>query len=350
MKRMYSESDIYAANSYRKDYLIGVQSFTDELAAHNYNERAARITPENFSENCEYYRKQLSDMLGYPLNAYEYGVPNAEKTFVGSDDYCDIYRLCINTTGKLKFYGILTLPRAKAERYPLLIAQHGGGGTPELLCDMHGDNNYSHISKIGSENGFAVFAPQLLLWNFNVGDRISYGQELNFDRGRLNTYLCQNGSSIVALEIYNLRKAVDYLESLDFIDETKIGMIGLSYGGFYTLYTAALEKRIKAAYSCAAFNDLNRQGCFDWHFCNSNRILQDAEVAALCAPRALFMDVGKNDEVFDAEPAIAEAQRAEALYKACKGNGIFGFNLWEGGHRIDVNGPYLNEFFNIIKE
>lgn len=172
---------------------------------------------------------------------------------------------------------------------------------------------------------------------------------MNFDRGKINTYLCQNGSSIVALEIYNIRKSLDYLENLDFIDETKIGMIGLSYGGFYTLYTAAVEKRIKAAYSCAAFNDRNKQGCLDWHFYNSNKLLQDAEAAALCAPRALFVDVGKQDEVFDWRPSVREAARAKALYEACGGNGVFRFNLWDGGHRIDINGPYLNEFFDIIK-
>ena len=76
--------------------------------------------------------------------------------------------------------------------------------------------------------------------------------------------------------------------------------------------------------------------------------MQDAEVSALCAPRAVFVDIGKTDDVFDYRYAVKEAERAEVLYNAVGGEGIK-FNFWDGGHGIDVNGPFLDDFFNVIR-
>ncbi len=349
MKKIYTEEDIRSSNAYRSDYYASIADFVAALGDKNAEERKNTVTPEYFAKNRDSLKKIFVDMLGYPLNKYVYGIPKAERQYVGEDDYRKIYRVTINTVGKIKFYGILTLPRREADKYPLLVAQHGGWGSPELLLDIHEGGNYSHISRIASEKGFAVFAPQLLLWNFTEKDRPNYGDGVKYDRFSVNAYLGQNGGSIIALETYNIRKSLDYIMSLDCIDETKVGMLGLSYGGFYTLYTAASDERIKAAYSCAAFNDRNRQGCGDWHLHNSNFLLQDAEVAALCAPRAVFVDVGKNDEVFDYRYAVKEAERAESLYNAVGGKGIK-FNFWNGGHKIDVNGPYLDKFFNAVNQ
>ena len=75
MKKMYSESDIFGANHYRKEYLAGVRNYADELSKNICDFRTRVITPKNFSENQEYYRKVLLDMLGYPLNNYCCSIP-----------------------------------------------------------------------------------------------------------------------------------------------------------------------------------------------------------------------------------------------------------------------------------
>lgn len=350
MKRMYEEIDVFAANGYRKKYLAGIEQYIEACTAYCDDVRRKEVTPERMKEQQGAYRVKFIEMLGQPLTHYEHSVPEAKQWYVGEDDYGKVYRVTICTIGSVEFYGLLWLPKIKAKKYPLLIVQHGGGGTPELLCDMHGQNNYTHISKIALENGFAVFAPQLLLWNFHVGDRLSYGEDMNFNRGELDSKLKQRGGSVTAFEIYNIRKSLDYLETLDFIDETKIGMIGLSYGGYFTLHTMAVETRIRAAYSCAAFNDRNQvKGFHDWRYQSASMKFYDAEVAGLCAPRPLYIDVGKKDEVFNWEGAVPEAERAKSFYDVYGDEAVFRFNLWEGGHRIDVDGPWLGEFFAKVK-
>ena len=44
-----------------------------------------------------------------------------------------------------------------------------------------------------------------------------------------------------ALDIHQIRRSLDALSGREEIDASRIGMMGLSWGGFYTLVTAAIE-------------------------------------------------------------------------------------------------------------
>jgi dienelactone hydrolase len=63
--------------------------------------------------------------------------------------------------------------------------------------------------------------------------------------------------SIVGKNIWDIRRSVDFLQSLPFVDARHIGCIGLSLGGHTTVFAAAFEPRITAAISIG--------GTFDWH-------------------------------------------------------------------------------------
>ncbi|HEX5105396.1 MAG TPA: FG-GAP-like repeat-containing protein, partial [Pirellulaceae bacterium] len=54
--------------------------------------------------------------------------------------------------------------------------------------------------------------------------------------------------------IWNNVRAVDLLESLDYVDPERIGAIGHSLGGHNALYTAVFEPRIKAVVTSCGFN------------------------------------------------------------------------------------------------
>ena len=151
MKKMYEETDVFAANGYRKKYLAGIEQYIEECTAYCDEVRQKEVTPEALKQHQEAFREKYIEMLGQPLTHYEHSVPEAKRVYVGEDDYGKVYRMTINTIGSVEFYGLLWLPKVQAEKHPLLIVQHGGGGTPELLCDMHGQNNYTHISKIALE-------------------------------------------------------------------------------------------------------------------------------------------------------------------------------------------------------
>ena len=125
-------------------------------------------------------------------------------------------------------------------------------------------------------------------------------------------------------------------------------MMGLSYGGYFSLHTAAVDKRIKSIYAAGFFNDRTKIVFDDWTYDNAAHKFLDAEVAALCAPRRLQIDVGKSDPVFDYAPSVAEGKRAAEYYTQFNAADNFRFTLWDGGHRFDESEAGFDFFFDGI--
>jgi hypothetical protein len=55
-------------------------------------------------------------------------------------------------------------------------------------------------------------------------------------------------------------RAVDYLQSLPYVDAERIGMVGHSYGGHSTVFVSALEPRIKAVFASGPVSDFLHHG------------------------------------------------------------------------------------------
>jgi hypothetical protein len=110
-------------------------------------------------------------------------------------------------------------------------------------------------------------------------------------------------------------------------------MVGLSYGGFYTLYMAALDTRIRSAISCAFFNTRDRSYRTDWSWFNAAEQFDDAEIACLVYPRKLCIEVGTKDELFEIQYGI---QSFEAITKLCRdvGTDWLTFIPFEGSHEF----------------
>lgn len=344
MEKYYTEP-VNTADRYRRDYIDSIQEYTRHLLK---TAAKKRVTPESMHTSREKYRRLFIKMLGKPLTDYKKSIPHVKSEYIGEDSLCRIYRLQMEANRYIKAYAVLCIPKTEG-RHSAVIAQHGGGGTPELLLDMHGDNNYSHISKLALSKGCVVLAPQLAVWSMNVEGAFP-GYAVSYDRNEIDQKLKMCGGSVTALEVYNIRKWIDYLETLDFVNPDKIGMLGLSYGGYFTLHAAAADTRIKAALSCAGFIKPDTlTGFYDWRYFNSAVKFFNAEIAGLCAPRLLCVDMGKTDHVFDWRGSADEAKYAAEFYKAANCPDSFVYNLWDGGHKIDVNGKACKRFFEYMK-
>ena len=345
-KEIY-EGDVHLGDEYRRAYLESVNRFISRGKEESYQKRADFMPPEELIKNPEKYRKMLSEMLGSPLEGYPRGIPTYEKEYVATDGLSDIYRLKIEVFPDFYFYGMLMLPLDRKEkRLPLVIAQHGGGSTPEICSDMNGTSVYGHFTKRALERDMAVFAPQLLLWRFDMetGEN-KVPIDLPYNRASINSDLRRLGTSITALEILCIRRSVDCLTAEDYIDGGRVGMMGLSYGGYFTLYTAALDTRIKSAYAAGFFNDRVKVAFSDWQYKGDLKTFSDGEVGALIAPRRLQIDVGKTDGVFNFTEAPAEAQRTRKYYDAYGKGDELRFSYWDGGHRFDESGEGFEFFF-----
>lgn len=280
-----------------------------------------------YTDSIETYRRQFAAMLGWPLaERRPPTAPPMRTKLVARDSLGTIYRTHTRTLPGLDTYGLLFLPPGKGP-HALVISQHGGMGSPEVAAGFFGSENYNDMTRRVLREGFAVFSPQTLLW------RKEYGPV--FNRHDVDARLKQTGSSITALEIYQMQRCLDALVARDDIDAARIGMIGLSYGGFYTLFLAAVDTRIRAAVSSCFFNDRTAYPWIDWTWLNAANTFLDAEIAALVAPRALYIEVGKKDSMFRVALARKPAAQVRQLYSRLGLSERFSYHEHKGGHELD---------------
>ena len=333
---------------YRKRYYEGVLNLVAEKASEAAARRAEVCTPQAMAASREEYRTRYVEMLGWPLTAYRSeAAPRAEKKLVQETEELEILRLSLETLPGLWFEGLLFIPKQRDEKAPLTIINPGGSYCVEDLIahDGYECEQYRNIGGRALEKGSVLYAPQFLLW---IDEEDEYKHPTA--RQHLDAKLKAMGGSIAALEIFNVRRAIDYLIQKEPVDPQRIGMMGLSYGGFYALYISAAEPRIKSTFSSCFFCDrfcseAEPTGCrFDWLFPDSALRFFDAEVAALIAPRALYIENGVRDSLFPLEKVTAEAQRLKPFFRAADAEERLLLYVGENGHRVS-DGDLGFDFF-----
>ena len=325
--------DAAVSQPYRAGYLESVKQYLAKLQGEAAEKRRAYITPERLAADPASYRRAFYEMLGTPLTEYEtlknISVVCVEDTFVADHELCEIRRMRLAVLGDYTVYGILFLPHERAEDAPFLISQHGGAGTPEVCSDFFGNNNYNHQTMRLVQRGAVVCAPQLMLWNPDI-----FGDP--HDRNRMDSDFKQVGSSITALEVFAIMRILDYFVTQPYCNPDRIGMAGLSYGGFFTTVTTAADPRIKSAYASCSFVDAIKYNCFtDWTWKNSANTFLEAEIAALIAPRYICFDAGDHDSLFGSDSTKAEFERLKPFFAAQGAEDHIFLKTFDGDHEMD---------------
>ena len=321
MKELKYREEEAASKQYKEDYVNGFERLIRSLELNAEAVRDSRV--EELFKNPEDARRDFCAMLGKPLGMPrgEPPIPSCEE--LSREDDATVTRMHFEFLDGLTMTGLL-IKHDTDKALPLVICQHGGFGTPETVASIHrGDTaNYYHMAMRTFDKGVNVFLPQLLLWDAEV-----YGAPYN--RVQIDARLKRLGSSVAAVEIHGIMRILDYFETQPFVKN--FGMVGLSYGGFYTLYTAACDTRICSAVSSSFFNDRSKIPWADLTWQNSAYRFFDAETACLVYPRHLSVLVGENDELFNVEGARREYIRLEKLC-ASVGTAWVDFTVFKGNH------------------
>lgn len=154
-------------NRLRTEYAGDVQCLINEAQRRAQAERDRRMS--DFPRNQEPLRQQYLAMLGWPLTEPGFQPSAATWTRVDGCAQAEIYLTQLEALPGLRFGGLFFKNR-QAGALPLVICQHGGGGTPELCSGLENDGdtvNYHHMTERVLARGVHVFAPQLLLWTWS---------------------------------------------------------------------------------------------------------------------------------------------------------------------------------------
>jgi dienelactone hydrolase len=241
-----------------------------------------------------------------------FGMPPTEKVpldpKVESEEDCGTYvrrKVSIQVQRGDRMPAYLLIPKKRAGKTPVIICFYGttGGAGKLTTVGLSGPKPGSppvpnrDFAVTMAEAGFIAFAADYL----RDGERIKPGKT-PYDATEF--YQQFPNWSIHSKDAWDNSRAIDYLETLDFVDATKIGMVGHSYGGHSTIFTSALEPRIKVAVANGPVSDFIHHG-MHWGVARGSQSLPAMkpyvldhtlkppltfyEVTALIAPRPLLV-------------------------------------------------------------
>ncbi|MGQ9629834.1 MAG: alpha/beta hydrolase family protein [bacterium] len=224
---------------------------------------------------------------------------------------------------------------------PAIVCSHGHGPfgkdpvagnatTPEREANIR-QHNYNYAEQMARE-GFLTISPDLRVF----GERADGGDPYP-GRDKCNVHFIRGailGIYTLTLNIWDIKRCVDYLQTRPEVNPDRIGMMGLSQGGTMTTFATAVEPRIKAADIIGYVNPWERFGINRANFCGSQIVpeifkwFDTHDIAGLIAPRPLLVEMGVHDTCFPIEDQLIGFSGIKRIYEAA---GV-PENLWSEVH------------------
>jgi len=336
----------------RRDQHLQIKAYADRLLEDQTARALASVQPDYssvaaYAQSLEPHRERLKAFLGTPPpGAKEGRVTKFQQ--VGEDAEALIFRVWIEVIDGVDAYGIYLLPKQRKPKAPLIIAQHGGGGNPEAIVDLDTRANYHSFGREAVRRGYIVWAPALAMRCGYCNDEPIPGAA----RELLDQKLKLAGTSIIGLELHKIIESTRTLMQVrPEIDAARIGMTGLSWGGYFTMYATALAPFIKVAAPSGYFRDqeaqMKRAAADDSRLSDREHFggLGHAQAIALICPRPCYVEIGLKDGALNnLDGARIEAERAAQYYRKLGLADRFQFNLHPAGHEFDT--PAILGFFD----
>jgi dienelactone hydrolase len=145
---------------------------------------------------------------------------------------------------------------------------------------------------------------------------------------------------------WDAMRALDYLQSLPYVDPAKVIVTGLSLGGEVATIAAALDPRFAMAIVAGYSPDLGvlkQRGahpCWRWAKGDMREYIDVPDLFALIAPRPLVFETGKADFTVSPRHPVAAQKQIARRARAAYGDDVKSFvhYLHEGGSRYRVGG------------
>ncbi|MBT4504177.1 MAG: hypothetical protein HOC74_40980 [Gemmatimonadetes bacterium] len=276
-------------------------------------------------------RRRLRRILGeMPQEKVDFEL---QREVVEETDRCVRERLVYRTRPGLQATAYLLTPKGIDLPVPAMLCLHGHGQEgKEATVDP--ESIYRGFARRFAEEGCVVLCPDQI----GSGERILPEDKVTYQV--LIHGLNMLGHTLIGVRYWDLVRGLDLLESFPEVERRRIGVMGLSLGGEMTLMLSALEKRVKAACVCGYLTShlstfLDRPHCTCGHLRDLAREFEHVDLAALIAPRPLFVDSGSRDPSFPSRDARELVRDLRPVYKLFdKPRTHLGIEVHDGEHEI----------------
>lgn len=219
-------------------------------------------------------------------------------------------------------------PASATGKMKTVLCLHGHGNGARDIINQPVDDEARELIKILNtdyamqcvKKGWCAVAPEL----FAFGERVDNveGARAGFDGGCEKPFLnaVQVGKTLIGIRAKDICTLIDWLASRDEYDLDNLSCVGLSGGGMMTMYTTALDDRIRRALISgyvteASGSILPIRHCSCNYIPRLNLWADFPDVAGLIAPRLLIVQSGKKDAIFPIESVRSACKKIEQVYR-----------------------------------
>jgi dienelactone hydrolase len=257
-------------------------------------------------------------------------------------------RIVFQTRDNLSAVGYLLLPVDRPRPLPAIVCFSGHGRGADDLLGIAPDGTQPPSRGVGYakeyalqcvEHGYATFAIEQLGFGAR---RDAAARRAGPAENSCRPAACAAllfGQTMIGLRVWDAMRAIDYLATRPEIDMRRVATLGASGGGTTSLFTAALDDRVRVGVVSAYFNTF-RDSIVSISHCPDNyvpglvRDMEMSDVAGLVAPRGLFVESGRLDRIFPIEGSQRAAEQASQIYHTLGAPERFGYEIHGGGHEF----------------
>ena len=230
---------------------------------------------------------------------YDQDLPLHDSVVLVTDttDY-SLYYLTYQSVHDKKVTALLTVPGKGEHPFPTIILLHGLGDRKTVDYIEAGNQHLLNA-------GYAV----LRLDISNHGDRFKYDYEFDLTDGY--RYWTRD---LISQTVFDLRRAVDFIQTREELDSRRIGYMGISLGGIIGTIFCSVEERVEVPVIVLAGGNLNLmfgKKALSGDIRDYLSIIDPINFVKEIAPRPLLMINAANDDIV---PPIT----SKLLFKAAK--------------------------------
>jgi cephalosporin-C deacetylase-like acetyl esterase len=221
------------------------------------------------------------------LKYYEYdkGLSLQDSTYLVKDtaDF-KLFKVSYFSVNHKKVSGLLSIPKNTTNPVPVIILLHGAGDYKTVDYIDYGNDFFI-------KNGYAVLRIDIS----KHGDRTEDEYELSFT-GETRYW----SREIITQTVFDLRRAVDFIETQNELDAKRIGFFGISLGGITGAIFCGVEKRVKVPVIVLAGGQLNLmygKKALGSDAKDYTSIIEPINFVKQIAPRPLLMINAENDDI-----------------------------------------------------
>ncbi len=221
---------------------------------------------------------------------------------IARDGYV-IERLTFQSRPGLRVTANLYRPDRVPERLPAVLSVHGHWSWARI--DPNVQPRCIGLAKLG----YVV----LCVDAFGAGERAIEPAPGTYHGGLVGASLWPLGTPLIGMQVYDNRRAVDYLISRPEVDPARLAITGASGGGNQTLYSGATDERLAAVVPVCGIGTYDAYLTTGCCVCEVNpggaAYATTGDLLALMAPRALLVISATRDAF---QFSVGEAARSVA--------------------------------------